>query len=83
MSWGCEQSVFSLAEGLDNSSPLAQKSADGMSRFSRAKALQSCEANFREGGLRTTPGLGNVDVMRRAFVRLLGITPRRYRELAH
>jgi hypothetical protein len=47
--------VFSLAEGLDNSSPLAQKSADGMSRFSRAKALQSCEANFREGGLRTTP----------------------------
>jgi hypothetical protein len=23
-----------------------------------------------------------VDVMRRAFVRLLGITPRRYRELA-
>jgi len=28
-------------------------------------------------------GFGNVDVMRRAFVRLLGITPRRYRELAH
>ena len=27
-------------------------------------------------------GFGNVDVMRRAFVRLLGITPRRYRELA-
>jgi transcriptional regulator GlxA family with amidase domain len=26
-------------------------------------------------------GFGNVDVMRRAFVRLLGITPRRYREL--
>ena len=24
---------------------------------------------------------GNVDVMRRAFVRLIGITPRRYREL--
>src|SRR5262245_42826445 len=33
--------VFSLAGGLDNSSPLAQKSADGMSRFSRAKALLS------------------------------------------
>jgi transcriptional regulator GlxA family with amidase domain len=29
-----------------------------------------------------TAGFGNVDVMRRAFVRLLGITPRRYRELA-
>jgi transcriptional regulator GlxA family with amidase domain len=26
-------------------------------------------------------GFGNVDVMRRAFVRLLGITPRRYRDL--
>lgn len=26
-------------------------------------------------------GFGNVDVMRRAFVRLLGVTPRRYREL--
>jgi len=25
---------------------------------------------------------GSVDVMRRAFVRLLGITPRRYREIA-
>ena len=27
-------------------------------------------------------GFGGVDVMRRAFVRLMGITPRRYRELA-
>ena len=27
-------------------------------------------------------GFGSVDVMRRAFVRLLGITPRRYRDLA-
>jgi transcriptional regulator GlxA family with amidase domain len=27
-------------------------------------------------------GFGSVDVMRRAFVRVLGITPRRYRELA-
>ena len=27
-------------------------------------------------------GFGNIDVMRRAFVRLLGITPRRYREVA-
>jgi transcriptional regulator GlxA family with amidase domain len=29
----------------------------------------------------STAGFGNVDVMRRAFVRLLGITPRHYREL--
>lgn len=30
----------------------------------------------------STAGFGSVDVMRRAFVRLLGITPRRYREVA-
>jgi len=30
----------------------------------------------------STTGFGSVDVMRRAFVRLLGITPRRYREVA-
>jgi transcriptional regulator GlxA family with amidase domain len=39
-----------------------------------------------DGGLKqvaSDAGFGNVDVMRRAFVRLLGITPRRYRELAH
>ena len=38
-----------------------------------------------EDGLKqvaSTAGFGSVDVMRRAFVRLLGITPRRYRELA-
>ena len=29
----------------------------------------------------STAGFGKVDVMRRAFVRLLGITPRRYRQL--
>jgi transcriptional regulator GlxA family with amidase domain len=38
-----------------------------------------------EGGLKqvaSAAGFGSIDVMRRAFVRLLGITPRRYRELA-
>ena len=38
-----------------------------------------------DGGLKhvaSTAGFGSVDVMRRAFIRLLGITPRRYRELA-
>ncbi|HTS35470.1 MAG TPA: helix-turn-helix domain-containing protein [Candidatus Solibacter sp.] len=30
----------------------------------------------------STTGFGNIDVMRRAFVRLLGMTPRRCRELA-
>jgi transcriptional regulator GlxA family with amidase domain len=32
--------------------------------------------------LASASGFGSVDVMRRAFVRLLGITPTRYRELA-
>lgn len=38
-----------------------------------------------DGGLKhiaSTAAFGSADVMRRAFVRLLGITPRRYRELA-
>jgi transcriptional regulator GlxA family with amidase domain len=38
-----------------------------------------------DGGLKhvaSTVGFGSVDVMRRAFVRLLGLTPRRYRDLA-
>ena len=38
-----------------------------------------------DGGLKqiaSTVGFGSVDLMRRAFVRLLGITPRRYREIA-
>jgi transcriptional regulator GlxA family with amidase domain len=30
----------------------------------------------------STTGFGSLDVMRRAFVRLLGITPSRYRDLA-
>jgi transcriptional regulator GlxA family with amidase domain len=37
-----------------------------------------------DGGLKqiaSAAGFGSVDVMRRAFVRLLGITPRRYRQL--
>jgi transcriptional regulator GlxA family with amidase domain len=38
-----------------------------------------------DGGLKevaSSAGFGSVDAMRRAFVRLVGITPRRYRELA-
>ena len=38
-----------------------------------------------DGGLKhvaSAVGFGSVDVMRRAFVRLLGLTPGRYRELA-
>src|SRR5438034_2773088 len=38
-----------------------------------------------DGGLKhvaSATGFGSVDLMRRAFVRLLGITPSRYRQLA-
>ena len=44
-----------------------------------------CQLERTDGGLKevaAAAGFGGVDVMRRAFVRLLGITPRRYRELA-
>ena len=50
-------------------------------RVEAARRLLECT----DGGLKrvaSTAGFGSVDVMRRAFVRLLGITPRRYRELA-
>jgi transcriptional regulator GlxA family with amidase domain len=45
-------------------------------------ALRQLECTRR--GLKqvaSTAGFGNVDVMRRAFIRLLGISPRRYRDL--
>jgi transcriptional regulator GlxA family with amidase domain len=43
------------------------------------------QLEYSERGLKqvaSAAGFGNVDLMRRAFVRVLGITPRRYRELA-
>jgi len=43
------------------------------------------ELERTENGLKQVAwaaGFANIDVMRRAFVRLLGITPRRYRHLA-
>jgi transcriptional regulator GlxA family with amidase domain len=43
--------------------------------------LERTEKGLKQVALAT--GFGNVDVMRRAFVRLLGITPRRYRETAN
>ncbi len=50
----------------------------------RVEAARS-QLERTDGGLKhvaSAVGFGSVDVMRRAFVRLLGITPRRYRELA-
>lgn len=50
----------------------------------RVEAARS-QLECTDGGLKqvaSAVGFGSVDVMRRAFVRLLGITPRGYRELA-
>jgi transcriptional regulator GlxA family with amidase domain len=44
------------------------------------RLLERSERGLKE--VATAVGFGSVDVMRRAFTRLLGITPRRYRELA-
>jgi transcriptional regulator GlxA family with amidase domain len=43
------------------------------------RQLERTERGLKQ--VASTAGFGNVDIMRRAFVRLLGITPRRYREL--
>ena len=44
------------------------------------RQLERTEKGLKQ--VASAAGFGSVEVMRRAFVRLLGITPRRYRELA-
>jgi transcriptional regulator GlxA family with amidase domain len=44
------------------------------------RQLERTERGLKQ--VASATGFGNVDVMRRAFVRLLGITPRHYRQLA-
>ena len=44
------------------------------------RQLERTERGLKQ--VASATGFGNVDVMRRTFVRLLGITPRRYRQLA-
>lgn len=44
------------------------------------RQLERTEAGLKQ--VAAAAGFGSADVMRRAFVRLLGITPRRYREIA-
>jgi transcriptional regulator GlxA family with amidase domain len=44
------------------------------------RQLERTERGLKQ--VASATGFGSVDVMRRAFVRLLGITPRRYREIA-
>src|SRR5579864_3648227 len=43
------------------------------------RQLERTERGLKQ--VASTAGFGNVDIIRRAFVRLLGITPRRYRDL--
>ena len=47
---------------------------------SARQKLERTDASLKQ--VAAASGFGSVDVMRRAFVRLLGLTPRRYRELA-
>lgn len=44
------------------------------------RQLERTDSNLKH--VASATGFGNVDVMRRAFVRVLGLTPHRYRELA-
>jgi transcriptional regulator GlxA family with amidase domain len=44
------------------------------------RELERTQKGFKQ--VASAAGFGNVDVMRRTFVRLLGLTPRHYRELA-
>ena len=44
------------------------------------RELEHTQKNFKQ--VASAAGFSNVDLMRRAFVRLLGLTPRRYRDVA-
>ena len=44
------------------------------------RQLERTERGLKQ--VASTAGFGNTDVMRRAFIRLLGLTPRRYRDVA-
>ncbi|HET7291751.1 MAG TPA: hypothetical protein VFM88_04950 [Vicinamibacteria bacterium] len=62
-----------------------QVSVSLASQASEMTALRELAAPPRTDGpglkeIAAAVGFGSVDVMRRAFLRLLGITPRRYRE---
>ena len=67
--------VFTREVGTTPSQYVLQMRVEGARR-----QLERTERGLKQ--VASSAGFGNVDVMRRAFVRLLGITPRRYRELA-
>jgi transcriptional regulator GlxA family with amidase domain len=67
--------VFTREVGITPSQYVLQMRVEGARRL-----LERTDKGLKQ--VASAAGFGNVDVMRRAFVRLLGITPRRYRELA-
>jgi transcriptional regulator GlxA family with amidase domain len=66
--------VFTREVGTTPSQYLLQVRVEAARR-----QLERSNGNLKRAA--AAAGFGNVDVMRRAFVRLLGMTPRRYREL--
>jgi transcriptional regulator GlxA family with amidase domain len=67
--------VFTREVGTTPSQYLLQTRVEAARR-----QLERTERGLKQ--VASATGFGSVDLMRRAFVRLLGITPRRYRELA-
>jgi transcriptional regulator GlxA family with amidase domain len=67
--------VFTREVGTTPSQYLLQVRVEAARRH-----LERTEASLKQ--VAAAAGFGNVDVMRRAFVRRLGISPRRYREMA-
>jgi transcriptional regulator GlxA family with amidase domain len=67
--------VFTREVGTTPSQYVLQMRVEAARRL-----LERTDRGFKQ--VAAAAGFGSVDVMRRAFVRLLGITPRRYRELA-
>lgn len=67
--------VFTREVGTTPSQYLLQMRVEAARR-----ELERTEKGFKQ--VASAAGFGSVDVMRRAFVRLLGLTPRRYRDVA-
>ena len=67
--------VFTREVGTTPSQYVVQMRVEAARRL-----LERTDAGLKR--VSSTVGFGSADVMRRAFVRLLGVTPRRYRELA-
>jgi len=67
--------VFTREVGTSPSQYVLQMRVDAARR-----ELERTQKSLKQ--VASAVGFGNADVMRRAFVRLLGLTPRRYRDLA-